>query len=309
MNAAGQPRIVIVGPTGSGKTQAALTLAQQLLHSEICSLDSMCVYREMDIGTAKPTLEDRAAVPHHLIDLVDPDVETSLAWFQQEAHRSLEIIRRRNAVPILVGGTGLYQRAVVDNLDIPPQYPEVVASIAGSTTQALFEQLVHVDPLAASRMEATNRRRIMRALEVALGSGRPFSSFGPGLETYQPTTDILIGLAVDRDRLASRLQGRVEQMVSAGFAAEVTRLSHRIPRLSKTAEVALGYREMFAYVNGDISLGDAIDEIVVRTRKFAVRQIRWFRRDPRITWFDAESASLDDQILSHVTKSSRASLV
>jgi tRNA dimethylallyltransferase len=241
----------------------------------------------MDIGTAKPTAAERASVAHHLLDLADPRDDYSVAEFQEAAGVALAGIAARGHRALLVGGTGLYLRALVDGLRLPGRYPAVRAALeADDDTPALHARLRGLDPRAAGRIEPTNRRRVVRALEVTLGSGRPFSSFGPGLDSYPPTTVVQIGLRPPLDVLDRRIGARVEAMVAAGFVDEVRAL----PRpLSRTAGKALGYRELLAHLDGEMSLEQAVAGTVLRTRQFARRQLRWFRRDPRVQWWDAGS--------------------
>jgi tRNA dimethylallyltransferase len=253
----------------------------------LVSVDSMQVYRGMDIGTAKPTLEEQARVPHHCIDLVDADEDFTVADYAVAHRRAIGAVAEAGATAMLVGGTGLYHRIVVDGLEVPGEWPDVRASLdADPDTAALHRRLVALDPQAAARMEPTNRRRIVRALEVTLGSGHPFSSFGPGLDAYPPSPVVQIGLRWPRDLLAPRIERRVRRMVERGFVAEVTRLREK--GLSRTAGQALGYREIGAALDGRIGQEEAIELTIVRTRQFAVRQDRWFRRDPRIRWIDVE---------------------
>jgi len=282
--------LVVTGPTASGKSAVALELAQLRIARgepvEIITVDSMQVYRGMDIGTAKPTAEERAAVPHHLLDLVDPDAEFSVAEFARAAEEVLDDIEARGASALLVGGTALYLQAVVDRLRVPGRYPEVLAELeADADTVALHRRLRELDPLAASRMEPTNRRRVLRALEVTLGSGRPFSSWGPGLGEFPDTPYVLCGIRLPREVLAQRIERRYAQQLEAGFLDEVRGLVERF-ELSRTARQALGYAELLEHLDGRCTLDEAVRRAVTRTRQFAVRQIRWFRRDPRITWFD-----------------------
>ena len=277
---------MIVGPTASGKSDLAMGVARLIGGAEFVTLDSMQVYRGMDIGTATPTAAEQAEVPHHLIDLVDMAEEFAVAEFQARVRTVLNDIRDRGAVPVLVGGTGLYVRAVIDELRIPGRYPEVRADLeAEPDTRALHRRLVDLDPVAAERMEPTNRRRIIRALEVAVGSGQPFSSYGPGLGNYPPTRFVQVGLRWDRDRLDDRIAARYQRQLAAGFLEEVRALSVR--PMSRTASQALGYKELLAHLRGEMTLDEALDLAVVRTRRFARRQDRWFRRDPRIRWLDA----------------------
>jgi tRNA dimethylallyltransferase len=284
--------VAIVGPTASGKSALALAVARERAGVEIASVDSMQVYRHMDIGTAKPTPADRAVVPHHLIDLVDPTEEFTVVDFRREYDRASAAIAARGAVALLVGGTGLYVRAVVDRLEPPGEWPEVRADLEhDSDTHALHERLRVLDPRTATKTTPANRRRIVRALEVTLGSGQPFSSFGPGLDTYPPTDVAQIGLRVSRPVLAARIADRLHAQMAAGFLDEVRALAPR--PLSRTASQALGYRELLGHLQGRYSLTEAVELAITRTRQFAVRQERWFRRDPRVRW-----VSVDDNCLA-----------
>lgn len=304
--ASGAPgALAVVGVTATGKSAVGVAIARRLRDAEIISVDSMQVYREMDIGTDKPSAAVQAEVPHHLIDVADPSEDYSLTRFQAAARQARADIADRCRTAVLVGGTGLYHRAVIDELEIPGRYPETTASLENEPdTEALHRRLAELDPLAASRMEPTNRRRIMRALEVTLGSGRPFSSYGPGLGQY-PHCDIAqIGLSLSRAEIDRRIEQRYHQQMEAGFLAEVEALANRRPPLSRTASQALGYRELLGHVNGEMSLEEALSLAITRTRRFARRQERWFRRDPRIVWVNADSdaESLADESLSVLTE-------
>jgi tRNA dimethylallyltransferase len=248
----------------------------------------MQVYRGMDIGTAKPTAAERAEVPHHLLDLVDPDEEFTVSEFQQAARGVLADIAGRGRRAVLVGGTGLYFRAVVDDLRLPGRFPAVRAELETEPdTEALHRRLVQLDPIAASRMEPSNRRRVVRALEVTLGSHRAFSSYGPGLEVYASLAHPVVGLRLDRHEVDRRVGARVHAQLAAGWVDEVRLLAERPGGLSVTAAQALGYGELLAYLRGETGLDEATEEIVARTRRFQRRQERWFRRDPRVTWVEA----------------------
>ena len=248
----------------------------------------MQVYRGMDIGTAKPNASERVEVPHHLLDLVDPYEEFTVSQFQEAARHALADIARRGRRAVLVGGTGLYFRAIVDDLQLPGRYPGVRAELeAEHDTEALHRRLVQLDPVAASRMEPTNRRRVVRALEVTLGSDRAFSSYGPGLAVYPSLSHPVVGLRVERGELDRRIEARVHAQLAMGWLDEVEVLAGRRGGLSTTAGQALGYGELLAHLRGEATLEAATDEIVTRTRRFQRRQDRWFRRDPRITWLDA----------------------
>ena len=280
--------LALVGTTASGKSALALQVARAHPDIELVSVDSMQVYRGMDIGTAKPTPAERSEVPHHLIDIADPDEDFTVARFQLAAGAAIVDIEARGRRALLVGGTGLYLRAIVDGLSIPGRYPEVVEQLGGTATTDLHERLLDLDPVAAARMEPGNRRRILRALEVTVGSGRPFSSYGPGLEAYPPTRFRLVGVRLPVDIVSARIAARYDAQLASGFLEEVRGLAARRPGLSRSAGQALGYRELLAHVRGACDLDEAIDEAVRRTRQFARRQRAWFRRDPRIEWLTAD---------------------
>jgi tRNA dimethylallyltransferase len=284
--------IALVGCTASGKSALAVAVARSVGGLEIVTADSMQVYRGMDIGTAKPSAPERAAVVHHLVDVADPTADFSVAEYQRQVRAAVATIAARQHAPLLVGGTGLYVRAVVDDLDVPGEWPAVRAEVeAEPVTAALHARLATLDPVAAGRIEPGNRRRLVRALEVTLGSGQPFSSFGPGLERYPPTPWRQAGIRLPRPVLRDRIRQRFDAMLAAGLVEEVRQLA-KAP-LSRTARQALGYREVLAHLDGRCSLTDAVDEAVRRTIAFARRQDVWFRRDPRITWFDAADDPMD----------------
>jgi tRNA dimethylallyltransferase len=289
--------VVLVGTTASGKSAAALAVARRQRDVEILSVDSMSVYRELDLGTAKPTAAVRQEIPHHLIDLVDPAEEFTVAQFQRAARDALASVEGRGHRPLLVGGTGLYVRAVVDDLALPGRWPAVRSELeadAGSPDglAALYGRLRDLDPLAASRTTASNERRIVRALEVTLGSGRPFSSFGPGLERYPATRFVMVGLRFDAPAVDRRIEERIGAWMEAGLLDEVRRLAARPAGLSKTARQALGYKELLAHIEGPLPLEAAVAEAARRTRSFARRQWAWFRRDPRICWVDTHDEAV-----------------
>ena len=276
--------VVLLGATASGKSSLALAAACALGDVELVSIDALQVYRGMDIGTAKPTRAERAEIVHHGLDLVGAADEFTLAEFLRSVRAALADLAARERRALCVGGTGLYLRAVVDDLELPGQFPDLRARLeAEPDLPELHRRLQSLDPVAAARMEPTNQRRIVRALEVCLGTGRPFSSFGPGLDTYPPSRFAQIGLQWDRAVLARRIEARVHAMLDAGLLAETEALLAAGP-VSRTARQALGYRELIAHLEGATSYDEAVETIVVRTRQFAVRQDRWFRRDPRIRW-------------------------
>ena len=279
--------LVIVGATASGKSVLAMELARRRPGVELVSMDSMALYRGMDVGTTAPTAAERAEVPHHLVDLVDPTEDFTVSEFQVAARWALDDMEGRGARAVLVGGTGLHVRAVVDDLEIPGRYDEVREVLdADDDTPGLHTRLAGLDPVAAGRMEPTNRRRVVRALEVTLGSGRPFSSFGPGLEAYPATPFTQVGLRVDREVLDRRIADRYRHQLEDGFLDEVRWLAALDGGPSRSAAQALGYSELLAHLRGECTLADAIADAVAATRRFARRQERWFRRDPRIEWLD-----------------------
>jgi tRNA dimethylallyltransferase len=289
------PSLALVGSTASGKSAVALELARRLgPGSEIVSVDSMQVYRGMDIGTAKPTTAERAEVPHHLLDVVEPSEEYTVACFARDVEAVTTRADRQRRSLIFAGGTGLYLRAALGDLDVPGQFPNVRRKLEADTdTAALHRRLHQLDPVAAGRMEPTNRRRIIRALEVTIGSGRLFSSFGPGLTAFPPTPVRLFGLRMPRDVLDARIARRFHDQMAAGFLDEVGTLAGRPEGWSRTASQALGYRELSDHLDGRSSLDEAVERAITRTRQFARRQERWFRRDPRITWIDVPGAQPD----------------
>lgn len=303
-------RVAVVGPTASGKSAVAMAVAERLGDVELVSVDSMQVYRGMNIGTAKPSADERARVRHHLLDLVAPSDEFAVAEFQRAYRRVLGDLAVRGRRAILVGGTGLYHRAVVDDLEIPGEWPEVRVRLQSELAQvgpeALYARLRELDRDAAARMEPTNERRIVRALEVCEGSGRPFSSFGPGLDAYPSTEVVQIGLRWDRAVLTERIGRRVRAMVAEGLVDEVASICSTTG-FSKTAAQALGYKEIIAHLDGELTLDEAVQQVAVRTRQFAVRQLRWFGRDPRVRWVDvevdavAEAAPLVEAALERAT--------
>jgi tRNA dimethylallyltransferase len=278
---------VLVGATAAGKSALALAVTRADSGWELVSADSMQVYRGMDIGTAKPTAAERAEVPHHLLDRLDPWDEASVAWYQHEVRATLAGIEARGRRALLVGGTALWVQAVVDDLDIPGRFPSVRADLeAEPDTGALHRRLRELDPVAADRMDPANRRRVVRALEVTLGSGRRFSSYGPGLDAHPPSPFVLVGLHRELPELRRRIADRYDAQMAAGFLAEVVRLRDHPRGVSRTAGQALGYRELLAHLAGEVTLDEALALAVARTGRFARRQRAWFGRDPRISWFD-----------------------
>ncbi|MEY2414737.1 MAG: tRNA dimethylallyltransferase, partial [Ilumatobacteraceae bacterium] len=242
--------------------------------TELVAVDAMQVYRRMDLGTAKPSIDDRAEVRHHCLDLVDAADEFTVADFAAAARQALGEIRSRDSRAVLVAGTGLYLRSVTDPMDVPGRWPQVRAELdarlATEGVEALHHQLVTLDPVAAAKMEPTNGRRVVRALEVTIGSGRLFSSFGPGIDTYPPIPFAQFGLRWTRPLLTARIAERVHRMIEAGLVAEVESLANG--PISRSARQALGYKELFDHLDGLSTLDSAIELIITRTRQFAVRQ-------------------------------------
>lgn len=296
--------LAIVGATATGKTALAVALARRSPRVELVSVDAMAVYKGLDIGTAKPTPDQRDGVAWHLLDLLDPACEFSVAQFQAAGRAALAGIEERGHVAVLVGGTGLYHRALVDGLALPGRYPQIAAELEHEADavgpQALHLRLAALDPLAASRIEPGNRRRVVRALEVTLGSGRPFSASGPGLDAYRPSEVSQVGLALEREELDRRIAERLEHQLAAGFVEEVRVLACRPEGLGRTARQALGYREIIASLAGELGLAEALEETLRRTRAFARRQVRWFRRDPRVEWVDACTPQLVEQLVEQL---------
>ena len=280
------PVLALVGPTAAGKTELALAVAGRL-GAEVVSADAMLVYRGMDIGTAKPTPEERARVPHHLVDLVDPGQEFSVARFQPLARAAIAEVLGRGRTPLLVGGSGLYFHAVVDDFVFPPTDPAVRSRLEAEATQAglseLYRRLAAADPQAAARIQPGNLRRTVRALEVMELTGRPFSSFRGAMERpvsrYRLT---VLGLDPGPEPLRARVAERVAAMAEAGLVEEVRRLAGQ--PLSRTARQALGYKELLDAMEQGTPIPDALEAVVRRTRAYARRQLAWFRRDPRVRW-------------------------
>jgi tRNA dimethylallyltransferase len=296
------PLLAIVGPTATGKSEAALRVAAQL-SAEIVSVDSMTVYRGMDVGTAKPSVEDRRRVPHHLFDVADPSEDFSVARYQELARTALKEIGSRGRTSLLVGGTGLYFRAVVDDLAFPPTDPGVrrtlerEAELVGA--EAMHRRLANLDPAAADKIEHGNVRRTVRALEVAAVTGRSFSSFAEDREQYSSGPVRAVGIDMEPDVLRRRIETRVRAQLDAGLFEE-TRALLQSGALSLTARQAIGYAEAIEHVSGRVTLDEAAARILRRSRHLARRQLSWFRRDPRIQWFHADergAAALVDDIL------------
>ena len=289
--------VALVGATASGKSRLAHAVARAAGGGvEVVSVDAMAVYRGMDLATAKPTAAQRREVRYHLIDVLEPDEECTVALFQRLAREAVAGIEARGHGVLYVGGTGLYHRAVLDALEIPGVYPEVRARLereAARDLAALYGELARLDPVAAARCEPTNARRVVRALEVVRGCGRPFSSFGEGLATYGPVRVTQVGLRVELAEIDRRLEARFAGWLEAGLLEEVARLAASPRGLSRTARQAVGYRELLAHLERGEPLEACVERALVASRRLARRQLAWFARDPRVEWYEDPERALD----------------
>jgi tRNA dimethylallyltransferase len=294
------PLIVLVGPTAVGKTDLSFDLCARF-GGEIIGADSRQIYRGMDIGTAKPTVAELTRLPHHLIDIRDPDQVLTLAEFQRLAYAAIDDIHRRNALPFLVGGSALYLRSVVQGLRIPEVPPdpqiraELEAVLARDGRDALFHRLQAADPATAAVIDPKNHRRVLRALEIFLVTGRSKVS----LEGMDPPPYRMLQIGLDRPRpsLYERVDGRVDAMLEAGLVAETERLLAAGYGPELPSMTSLGYREISAYLAGEMSLDSAIVKIKHETHRFVRHQYTWFRKLPDIEWFDLEQCRPDDIVL------------
>jgi len=280
--------LALVGPTASGKSALALAIAERLGDVEIVSVDSMQVYRGLDIGTAKATAAEQGRVPHHMIDVVGAGDDYSVADFQAAARAAVADIGARGRRALLVGGTGLYLQAVIDDLRFPGEDLALRADLEARTAEPggvarAYAELERLDGAAAVRIDPHNARRIVRALEVVRLTGQPFSSFGPGVNGFGPTAFpvSMAGVWLTREVLAGRIEARVRAMRTLGLLDEVRRVRGS---LSRTAAQAIGYKELLAHLDGESGLDEAFATVTRRTRSFARRQRMWFRRDPRVAW-------------------------
>ncbi len=295
------PLLAVVGPTATGKTGLAIDLALRL-QGEIVSADSRQLYQGMDIGTAKPTPEERARVPHHLLDIITPETPYTLTQYQADAQAAIAGIAARGHLPLLVGGTGLYIRAVVDNLAIPEVPPnwelrrDLEAQAAREGAAALHARLATLDPASAASIDPANVRRVIRALEVCLVTGQPFSSLQGARPS--PYRALLLGLTCDRALLYARADRRVDAMLAAGLVDEVRALAARGYDWRLPAMTSLGYGEIGAYLRGETSLEEAITRLKFNTHSYIRRQYSWFRPDARIHWLECEMPKLADAALA-----------
>ena len=283
--------MVLVGPTAAGKSSLAAAMVQRYKAegqpAEIVNADSMLVYRGMDIGTAKPSERERAQIRHHMIDLLDVTQTMTVAEFQHLARAAIADCQARSVVPIVVGGSALYVRAILDDFDFPGTDPELRARLENELARQgagrLYRRLSDADPVAASRILPGNTRRVVRALEVIELTGRPFSATLPE-HRYRLADVVQIGLAIDRATLDARIAARVDAMWTAGFVDEVRRLAAAGLPEGLTASRALGYRQVLHFLSGEITEAQARELTISATRKFARRQDSWFRKDVRIRW-------------------------
>ncbi|MEW6282226.1 MAG: tRNA (adenosine(37)-N6)-dimethylallyltransferase MiaA [Candidatus Eremiobacterota bacterium] len=279
------PVVAVVGPTASGKTSLALALAERF-PAEIVSSDSALIYRGADVGTAKPTAEERARVPHHLLDLRELDQSFSLAEFQSLAGQAVRDIHARGRLPLVVGGTGLYVRGLLQGYELPeaPPDPDLRLRLNATPLPELVEQLLRLDP-AAERLDLKNPRRVARALEVCLTTGQPFSALQRKRDSG--LRSLLLGIRWSREELHRRIAARTRQMVQEGFVEEVRDLAEKGygPHLRRLK--LIGYAEVLDVVEGRLSLVEALDRIELVTRQYARRQMTWFRREREIVWLEA----------------------
>jgi len=302
------PVVAVVGPTAAGKTALSLDLAEAL-GGEVVNTDAMQVYRGMDVGTAKLPEAERRGVPHHLLDVLSVRDPATVAEFQQRTRELVATLRARGVVPVLVGGSALYTRAVIDRFDFPGTDPEVRARLEAELAEvgsgALHRRLAEVDPAAAAQILPANGRRVVRALEVVEITGRPFAASLPVLEYADPAT-VQVGVAIDRPTLDARIEERVDRMFDDGFVAEVERLLGEGLLEGRTASRAIGYREVAAHLAGDLTLAEARERTVVATRRFARRQDAWFRKDPRIVWVAWDAPDRVERALAAVSAAAAA---
>jgi tRNA dimethylallyltransferase len=279
--------IVICGATATGKSDLAVSLAKEI-DGEVINADSMQLYKGMDIGTAKITVEERQGIPHHLMDLLDVSEDANVAWYQENAREKISEIHSRGKSAIIVGGTGLYIKAILDDLNFPDTDPVVRTALeleyATKGIGPLFERLEKLDPAAALAIDRANSRRVIRALEVIEITGQPFTANLPRKESTKYPDALQFGLVMDREILSDVISSRVERMWEGGLVAEVERLIESGITRGTTAQKALGYSQVIAFKEGKISEEEAIDETKRATRQYARRQETWFSRDERINW-------------------------
>ena len=279
--------IVICGATATGKSALSVEVAQ-MIDAEVINADSMQVYRGMDIGTAKITVAERNGITHHMLDVLNVNQDSTVAWFQDEARKAIDEIHSRGKNVVMVGGTGLYIKAVIDELNFPDTDPLVRHTLNKEAEElgidAMFSRLEKLDPAAAIAIDRANLRRIIRALEVIEITGKPFTANLPREESIRYPAALQFGLVMDRDSLSERIDERVNIMFRNGLVAEVQQLMSAGLLQGRTAQRALGYSQVISHLQGELSLEDAIEETKRATRQYARRQETWFSRDARIKW-------------------------
>jgi tRNA dimethylallyltransferase len=300
------PLLVIVGPTAAGKTNTAIEIAAKL-SGEVISADSRQIYRYMDIGTAKPSLAERKGIPHYLIDIVDPDADFSVANFQPMAQKIINQIWEKGKLPMLVGGTGLYISAVIDaynfsNLPANPEFRHQMRKLAlDKGKHYIWHKLQSIDPVTAERLHPNDVKRIIRALEVYNFTGRTLGSWEQEQPQESPYNLLIIGITRERSHLYEAINRRVDKMMEMGLIEEVHRLLKMGYSPTLNSMQGLGYKELIPYINGEISLAEAVEILKRDTRRFAKRQLTWFRRDKRVNWFVVESEREAD-IVEEISK-------
>lgn len=288
--------IVICGATATGKSDLAVSLAKDI-NGEIINADSMQLYKGMDIGTAKLSIEQRQGIPHHLLDVLNVSEDASVAWYQESARSHIAEIESRGKNAIIVGGTGLYIKAILDELNFPDTDPEVRERLNALAEKiggpAMHERLAKLDPAAALAIDVQNLRRVIRALEVIEITGKPFTANLPRKESTRYPEARQFGLVMDRQSLAERIDQRVERMWAQGLVAETRALIEAGIRNGRTAQLALGYAQVLKFIGGEISEDEAKEETKRATRQYARRQETWFSRDRRIQWISPKQPRLE----------------
>jgi tRNA dimethylallyltransferase len=296
--------VVVCGATATGKSDLAIALAQEI-NAEIVNADSMQIYKGMDIGTAKLSIEQRAGITHHMLDVLDVTQDSTVAWYQEQARATISDIHARGKNAIVVGGTGLYIKAILDDLNFPDTDPVVRASLelelATVGIDALFKRLEKLDPAAAIAIDRANSRRVIRALEVIAITGKPFTANLPREASSRYPDAIQLGLVMNRDDLSERIALRVDHMWEIGFVEEVDALIAAGITNGRTAQLALGYSQLIAAKNGVLSQDEAKEDTKRATRQYARRQETWFSRDERIQWISQEQPRLETA-LKHLEK-------
>jgi tRNA dimethylallyltransferase len=288
--------IVICGATATGKSDLAVSLAHEI-NAEIINSDSMQLYRGMDIGTAKLSIEERQGIPHNLLDVLDVTQDANVAWYQSEARAKIAEIHGRGKSVVVVGGTGLYIKAILDELNFPDTNPAVRESLEKEAEElgahVLFERLAKLDPAAALAIDRANTRRIVRALEVIEITGKPFTANLPRKDSELYPAARQFGLVMDRESLGERISDRVDRMYMNGLVEEVDSCISAGITSARTAQLALGYAQVIAMRRGDLNLDQAIEETKRATRQYARRQETWFSRDARIKWISPVQPKLE----------------